>query len=95
MVFKQCFKSNTSSPPFSAADGSEIVGDGRSRYRSGFTGMDKSLQRRLKALGFRPGADVEILRDVWPFPLHVRVGMTEVMVRRKDWKMYQIGRAHV
>jgi Fe2+ transport system protein FeoA len=67
------------------ADGSGIVGDGRSRYRSGFTGMDKSLQRRLKALGFRPGADVEILRDVWPFPLHIRVGMTEVMVRRKDW----------
>ena len=51
--------------------------------------MDPGLKRRMQALGFRPGADVEVLRDIWPFPLHIRVGMTEVMVRRRDWASYQ------
>ena len=42
-----------------------------------------SLVNRLKAMGFVSGARVEILRDHPPFPLHVRVGSTEFMVRRK------------
>jgi ferrous iron transport protein A len=36
-------------------------------------------------LGFRPGRQVEMLRKASLFgPLHVRVGTTEVMVRRRD-----------
>ena len=37
---------------------------------------------RLNAMGFKPGAKIEVLRNQWPFPYHVRVGSTEYMVRR-------------
>jgi ferrous iron transport protein A len=43
------------------------------------------LERRLKALGFRPGQAVKLLRRGWMNgPLHVRIGTTEMMVRRRD-----------
>jgi len=47
--------------------------------------MSPTLSQRYQAMGFIPGAKVVILRDNWPFPLHVSVGSTEYMVRRKDW----------
>lgn len=43
------------------------------------------LGRRLAALGLRPGQRVELLRRArWGGPLHLRVGMTELMLRRRD-----------
>lgn len=43
------------------------------------------LYQRLLALGFRQGRQVEMLRHSWlAGPVHVRVGTTEVMMRRQD-----------
>ncbi|MDZ8034201.1 FeoA family protein [Nostoc sp. DedSLP04] len=54
---------------------------------SGETG----LQQRLLSLGFRTGRQVLILRKAWlNGPLHIRVGTTEVMVRRRDAKAIQL-----
>jgi ferrous iron transport protein A len=44
-----------------------------------------NLQRRLAAMGLRPGQTVLMLRrGWWSGPLHLRVGMTELMIRRRD-----------
>ena len=46
---------------------------------------DGGLRQRLEALGLRPGQSVQVLRrGWWSGPLHVRVGMTELMLRRRD-----------
>jgi ferrous iron transport protein A len=46
---------------------------------------DQGLRQRLEALGLRPGQAVQVLRrGWWSGPLHVRVGMTELIVRRRD-----------
>jgi ferrous iron transport protein A len=46
---------------------------------------ETALENRLQALGFRIGKPVKLIRKAWfGGPLHVRVGMTEVMVRRRD-----------
>ncbi|MBF2017852.1 MAG: ferrous iron transport protein A [Rivularia sp. T60_A2020_040] len=46
---------------------------------------EQSLQQRLLALGFRPGKRIKILRKAWlNGPLHIKIGTTEVMVRRRD-----------
>ena len=46
---------------------------------------DPGLRQRLEALGLRPGQPVKVLRrGWWSGPLHVRVGMTELMLRRRD-----------
>ena len=46
---------------------------------------DASLRRRLEAMGLRPGQPVQVLRrGWWSGPLHLRVGMTELMLRRRD-----------
>ena len=46
---------------------------------------DAGLRQRLEALGLRPGQSVQVLRrGWWSGPLHVRVGMTELMLRRGD-----------
>ncbi|MCP9848526.1 FeoA family protein [Cyanobium sp. Morenito 9A2] len=43
------------------------------------------LTQRLSALGLSPGRNVQVLRRAWwSGPLHVRVGMTELMLRRSD-----------
>ncbi|GET37459.1 FeoA family protein [Microseira wollei] len=48
---------------------------------------EESLQQRLQALGFRAGRQVEMIRRAWfGGPLHVRVGTTEVMLRRSEAK---------
>lgn len=47
--------------------------------------VDPGLERRLYALGFHRGQDVQVLRrGGLSGPLHVRVRMTEVMLRRCD-----------
>lgn len=46
---------------------------------------ETALEQRLQALGFRVGKQVHLIRKGWfGGPLHVRVGMTEVMLRRRD-----------
>ncbi len=48
---------------------------------------EECLQQRLQALGFRAGRQVEMIRRAWfSGPLHVRVGTTEVMLRRSEAK---------
>ena len=43
------------------------------------------LRNRLEALGLCQGQKVLMLRRAWMAgPLHVRVGMTELMLRRRD-----------
>jgi ferrous iron transport protein A len=47
--------------------------------------VDTGLQHRFNALGFRCGQEIHLLRQAWmQGPLHVQVGMTEVMMRRRD-----------
>jgi ferrous iron transport protein A len=54
---------------------------------------EASLQQRLLALGFRKGKRVQMLRKGWlNGPLHVRIGTTEVMVRRRDACSIQVTR---
>ncbi|BDA73381.1 FeoA family protein [Rivularia sp. IAM M-261] len=52
---------------------------------------EASLEQRLLALGFRAGRKITMLRCS-PFngPIHVRVGTTEVMLRRRDAKSIQL-----
>ncbi|MGB7417321.1 MAG: FeoA family protein [Thermosynechococcaceae cyanobacterium] len=46
---------------------------------------EPGLHQRLNALGFREGQAVTVLRRAWfAGPMHIRIGMTEVMVRRKE-----------
>jgi ferrous iron transport protein A len=46
---------------------------------------DAGLRQRLAALGLRQGQPVQMLRrGWWAGPLHIRVGMTELMLRRRD-----------
>ena len=46
---------------------------------------EAGLRQRLEALGLRQGQVVQMLRrGAWAGPLHVRVGMTELMLRRRD-----------
>jgi ferrous iron transport protein A len=52
---------------------------------------ETSLGRRLVALGFRTGRQVYMLRKAsFSGPIHVRIGTTEVMVRRRDAHAIQI-----
>ena len=46
---------------------------------------DIRLQQRLQALGLCQGQPIRLLRRAWlAGPLHIRVGMTELMLRRRD-----------
>ncbi|NOQ93779.1 MAG: ferrous iron transport protein A [Methylophaga sp.] len=47
--------------------------------------VDSGFQFRLNALGFRVGKTLELIR-IAPFngPLHLKLGNTEVMLRRQD-----------
>ncbi|MDJ0704968.1 MAG: FeoA family protein [Leptolyngbyaceae cyanobacterium MO_188.B28] len=43
------------------------------------------LQQQLCALGFRPGRQVSVVRKAgFSGPLHLRMGVTEVMLRRRE-----------
>ena len=46
---------------------------------------EPGLHQRLHALGFRYGRQIQMLRRGWlSGPLHVRIGTTEVMLRRQE-----------
>lgn len=49
--------------------------------------IDNALKHRFNALGFRCGQKVNLLRRGWlKGPLHLQVGMTEIMLRHCDAK---------
>jgi ferrous iron transport protein A len=49
------------------------------------------LEQRLQALGFRTGKQISIVRKAWlGGPLHIRIGTTEVIMRRRDAKAIQV-----
>ena len=46
---------------------------------------DPSLQDRLRAMGVKPGVALQVVRRGFPGGiLHVRVGLLEFMLRRRD-----------
>ena len=46
---------------------------------------DETLHHRLTALGFRIGKEIRLIRRGWfRGPLQVRIGTTEVIMRRAD-----------
>lgn len=46
---------------------------------------DEALYHRLAAMGFRIGKNVELVRRAkFAGPLHVRIGTTDIMLRRID-----------
>jgi ferrous iron transport protein A len=53
--------------------------------------VDEHLHRRLKALGFQTGEEISMIRKAWlSGPLHVRIGNTELIVRRSDAQAIKI-----
>ncbi len=49
------------------------------------------LYQRLNALGFRTGRQIVMVRAAWlSGPMHVRIGTTEVMLRRRDAQFVQV-----
>jgi ferrous iron transport protein A len=49
------------------------------------------LEHRLQALGFRVGKQISVIRKAWlGGPLHVRIGTTEVIMRRCDARAIQV-----
>jgi ferrous iron transport protein A len=52
---------------------------------------EELLGQRLQALGFRVGQPISIVRRFWwSGPLHVRLGTTELIVRRRDAQAIQV-----
>lgn len=46
---------------------------------------DESLMQRLAALGFRMGKKIELIRCAsFNGPLHVRIGSTDILLRRTE-----------
>ena len=69
---------------WAAVDSLATLLPGQSATIDSLTG-DVGLIRRLKALGLSRGQRIYLLRRAWlAVPLHVRVGMTELMLRRVD-----------
>lgn len=49
------------------------------------------LEQRLQALGFRTGKQISVIRKAClGGPLHVRIGTTEVIMRRCDARSIQV-----
>jgi ferrous iron transport protein A len=52
---------------------------------------ETTLEHRLQALGFRVGKQISVIRKAWlGGPLHVRIGTTEVIMRRCDARAIQV-----
>lgn len=55
---------------------------------------DRTLFYRLAALGFRVGKRIEMVRHArFAGPLHIRVGSTDVMMRRREARQIEVERA--
>jgi Fe2+ transport system protein FeoA len=54
---------------------------------------DTGLRQRLAALGFRIGRRIELIRrGAFAGPLHVRLGTTDVILRRKQAAQIEVKR---
>ena len=54
---------------------------------------EEGLHHRLLALGFRIGKEIHLVRRGWfRGPLQVRIGMTEVIMRRSDADKIRVSR---
>jgi ferrous iron transport protein A len=54
---------------------------------------ETALEHRLQALGFRVGKQISVIRKAWlGGPLHIRIGTTEVIMRRCDARSIQVRR---
>ena len=54
---------------------------------------EEGLHHRLLALGFRIGKEVHLVRRAWfRGPLQVRIGTTEVIMRRTDADKIRVSR---
>lgn len=52
---------------------------------------DRALSYRLAALGFRIGKSVEVIRQGrFSGPLHVRIGATDIMLRRIEAQKIEV-----
>jgi ferrous iron transport protein A len=52
---------------------------------------EPGLHQRLYAMGFRQGRQIRMVRRGWlSGPLHVRIGTTEVMLRRQEARSVKI-----
>jgi ferrous iron transport protein A len=52
---------------------------------------ETNLEQRLQALGFRIGKEISIVRKAWlGGPLHVRIGTTELIMRRRDARAIRV-----
>jgi Fe2+ transport system protein FeoA len=49
-------------------------------------GYESTMLLRMNSLGIRLNSKIEILRNWWFMPLHVRIGMTEFFIRKSDAK---------
>ena len=55
--------------------------------------VEESLFQRLSALGFRIGKQIELIRQAsFNGPLHVRIGTTDIMLRRSEASHIQISK---
>jgi Fe2+ transport system protein FeoA len=45
---------------------------------------ESSFARRLKSMGIKPFATIQVIQKSWFTPLKVCVGMTEYMIRKRD-----------
>ena len=45
---------------------------------------------RLKCLGVIVGNEIEVIRKGWFSPIHFRVGMTELFIRKRDAKCIEV-----
>lgn len=52
---------------------------------------DRALYYRLAALGFRVGKRIEVIRHGrFSGPLHVRIGATDIMLRKKEAQKIEV-----
>lgn len=55
---------------------------------------EEALHHRLAAMGFRAGRALQLVRrGAFQGPLHVRVGSTDVIIRRRDARAIEIAAA--
>ena len=55
---------------------------------------DEELRRRLVALGLKPGNRIELIRKgLFTGPLQVRIGTTDIIIRRSDARHIEISLA--
>jgi len=53
---------------------------------------DEALHHRLQALGFQTGKPVQVVRmGRFSGPLQIRIGMTDVIMRRSDAAKIKVG----